>query len=258
MPSRRPRGDPTKLQAGEILDDSRWLLIGPLETGTLSSSIVRTRRRIATVGHIANEQQHDTHCNDALAELTRQAQDHDLGTDLASPTRPSPSPVRCLHSAVRARAGRVRRSRSRPHGRAPTRCAGCEARSRVQVGPARTRRLPDGRDGTRGSRRRASRGGRTTLAIARRSTVVRAATAGAVAPCSRSCTNPSTSANASTPAAPSRASTMASSMPISPSERGAPSTSVEPVSPSREAPRWSGIATHTCTAGSFDALAASG
>ncbi|MGM0577775.1 MAG: excisionase family DNA-binding protein [Myxococcota bacterium] len=72
-------GDLTTQQAAEVLNVSHPFLIGLLETGALLFRMVGTQRRIGAVDLMAYKRQDEARRDEALAELTRQAQDLDLG-----------------------------------------------------------------------------------------------------------------------------------------------------------------------------------
>jgi excisionase family DNA binding protein len=69
----------TTQQAAEILNVSHLVLVGLLETGTIPFRVVGTHRRISTADLMAYRVQDDARRDEALAELTRQAQDLGLG-----------------------------------------------------------------------------------------------------------------------------------------------------------------------------------
>jgi len=69
----------TTHQAAEILNVSRPYLIGLLEAGKIPYRMVGTHRRIRFADLMAHKQQDDARRDEAVAELTRQAQDLDLG-----------------------------------------------------------------------------------------------------------------------------------------------------------------------------------
>jgi excisionase family DNA binding protein len=69
----------TTHQAAEILNVSRPYLIGLLEAGKIPYRMVGTHRRIRFTDLMAYKQQDDARRDEAVAELTRQAQDLDLG-----------------------------------------------------------------------------------------------------------------------------------------------------------------------------------
>jgi excisionase family DNA binding protein len=69
----------TTHQAAEILNVSRPYLIGLLEAGKIPHRMVGTHRRIRFTDLMAYKQQDDARRDEAVAELTRQAQDLDLG-----------------------------------------------------------------------------------------------------------------------------------------------------------------------------------
>ena len=69
----------TTHQAAEILNVSRPYLIGLLEAGKIPHRMVGTHRRIRFTDLMAYKQQDDARRDEAVAELTRQAQDLGLG-----------------------------------------------------------------------------------------------------------------------------------------------------------------------------------
>lgn len=73
------RGDLTTQQAAEFLSVSHQYLVGLLETGKIPFRLAGTQRRINTADLMAHKEQDDARRDEALAELTRQAQDLGLG-----------------------------------------------------------------------------------------------------------------------------------------------------------------------------------
>lgn len=69
----------TTQQAANLLNVSRPHLVKLLEDGTLPFTKVGTHRRIRYEDLIAYKQERDRESRDALAELTRLAQENDLG-----------------------------------------------------------------------------------------------------------------------------------------------------------------------------------
>lgn len=69
----------TTEQAAEFLNVSHQCLVGLLETGTIPFRLVGAQRRISAVDLMAHKEQDDAWRDEALAELTRQAQDLGLG-----------------------------------------------------------------------------------------------------------------------------------------------------------------------------------
>jgi excisionase family DNA binding protein len=69
----------TTHQAAEILNVSRPFLIGLLEAGEIPFRMVGTHRRIRFTDLMAHKQRDDPKRDEALAELTQQAQDLGLG-----------------------------------------------------------------------------------------------------------------------------------------------------------------------------------
>jgi excisionase family DNA binding protein len=72
-------GDLTTQQAAEILNVSHQFLIGLLETGAISFRMVGMQRRVGAADLMAYKRQDEARRDEALAELSRQAQDLGLG-----------------------------------------------------------------------------------------------------------------------------------------------------------------------------------
>jgi excisionase family DNA binding protein len=69
----------TTHKAAEILNVSRPYLIGLLESGKIPHRMVGTHRRVRFTDLMAYKRQDDARRDEVLAELTRQAEDLDLG-----------------------------------------------------------------------------------------------------------------------------------------------------------------------------------